>query len=30
MDTPQNDANSQDILGGLEITSTKDIEVQRS
>lgn len=29
MDNTQNDENNQDILGGLEITSTKDIEVPK-
>lgn len=29
MENTQNDANSQDILGGLDITSTKDIEVPK-
>lgn len=29
MENTQNDANNQDILGGLEITSTKDIEVPK-
>ncbi len=29
MESTQNDTNNQDILGGLEITSTKDIEVPK-
>jgi Lon-like ATP-dependent protease len=29
MENTQNEANNQDILGGLEITSTKDIEVPK-
>ncbi len=29
MENSQNDTNNQDILGGLEITSTKDIEVPK-